>query len=37
MLRTMFAIGIAGLIFAGGSATTQATPILPLPPLRSIT
>jgi hypothetical protein len=31
MLRTLFAIGIAGLIFAGGSATTQAAPILPLP------
>jgi hypothetical protein len=31
MLRTVFAIGIAGLIFVGGSGTTQATPILPLP------
>ena len=31
MLRTVFAIGIAGLIFAGGSGTTQAAPILPLP------
>jgi hypothetical protein len=31
MLRTMFAIGIAGLIFACGSATTHAAPILPLP------
>jgi hypothetical protein len=31
MLRTMFAIGIAGLIFAGGSGTTQAAPVLPLP------
>ena len=31
MLRTVFAIGIAGLIFAGGSVTTQAAPILPLP------
>src|SRR5262252_893292 len=31
MLRTMFAIGIAGLIFAGGPVTTQAAPILPLP------
>src|SRR5215472_16190292 len=31
MLRTMFAIGIAGLIFAGGSVTTQAAPILPMP------
>ena len=28
---TVFAIGIAGLIFAGGSGTTQAAPILPLP------
>ena len=26
MLRTVFAIGIAGLIFAGGSGTTQAAP-----------
>ena len=31
MLRTVFAIGIAGLIFAGGSGTTQAAPILPVP------
>jgi hypothetical protein len=31
MLRTVFAIGIAGLILAGGSGTTQAAPILPLP------
>jgi hypothetical protein len=31
MLRTIFAIGIAGLIFAGGSITSQAAPILPLP------
>ena len=31
MLRTILAIGIAGLIFAGGSGTTQAAPILPLP------
>lgn len=31
MLRTVLAIGIAGLIFAGGSGTTQAAPILPLP------
>src|SRR5215471_1750979 len=31
MLRTLFAIGIAGLIFAGGSATIQAAPISPLP------
>ena len=30
MLRTVFAIGIAGLIFAGGSGTIQAAPILPL-------
>ena len=31
MLRTLFAIGIAGLIFASGSATTQAAPMSPLP------
>jgi hypothetical protein len=31
MLRTVFAIGIAGLIIAGGSGITQAAPILPLP------
>jgi len=31
MLRTMFAIAVAALIFTGGSATTQAAPILPLP------
>jgi hypothetical protein len=31
MLRTVFAIGIVGLIFAGRSGTTQAAPILPLP------
>jgi hypothetical protein len=31
MLRTVFAIAVAGLIFAGGSGTTQAAPILPLP------
>jgi hypothetical protein len=31
MLRTLFAIGIAGLVFAGGSGITQAAPILPLP------
>jgi hypothetical protein len=31
MLRTVFAIGIAGLIFAGAPATAQAAPILPLP------
>ena len=31
MLRTILAIGIAGLIFAGGTGTTQAAPILPLP------
>jgi len=30
MLRTLFAVGIAGLVFAGGSGTTQAAPILPL-------
>ena len=31
MLRTAFAFAIAGLIFAGGSATVRAAPILPLP------
>jgi hypothetical protein len=31
MLRTAFAIGIAGLILTGGSGTTQAAPIFPLP------
>src|SRR6516164_10163777 len=31
MLRVLFAAGIAGLVFAGGSGTTQAAPILPLP------
>src|SRR5262249_27703021 len=31
MLRILFAIGIAGLVFAGDSGTTQAAPILPLP------
>jgi len=31
MLRTVFAIGIAGLVFTGGSGTAQAAPILPLP------
>src|SRR4029079_12722855 len=31
MLRILFAIGIAGLVFAGGSGTTQAAPIAPLP------
>ena len=31
MLRIIFAIGVAGLVFAGGSRTTQAAPILPLP------
>ena len=31
MLRIVFAIGVAGLVFAGGSRTTQAAPILPLP------
>jgi hypothetical protein len=30
MLRLLFAIGIAGLVFAGSSGTTQAAPILPL-------
>jgi len=30
MWRVLFAVGIAGLVFAGGSATTQAAPILPL-------
>jgi hypothetical protein len=39
MLRTVFAIGIAGLIFAGGSGTTQAARscrFLRLPPPASI-
>src|SRR5262249_60861740 len=31
MLRILFAVGIASLVFAGGSGTTQAAPILPLP------
>ena len=31
MLRTVFAIGIAGLIFAGGSGIAHAAPILPVP------
>ena len=31
MLRTVFAIGVAGLVFAGGTGTIQAAPILPLP------
>ena len=31
MLRILFAVGIAGLVFAGGSGTTQAAPIHPLP------
>jgi hypothetical protein len=31
MLRILFAVGIAGLVFSGGSGTTQAAPILPLP------
>jgi hypothetical protein len=31
MLRLLFAVGIAGLVFAGGSGITQAAPILPLP------
>src|SRR3974390_360097 len=31
MLRILFAVAIAGLVFAGGSGTTQAAPILPLP------
>src|SRR5262245_56833949 len=31
MLRILFAVGIAALVFAGGSGTTQAAPILPLP------
>ena len=30
MLRILFAVGIAGLVFAGGSGTIQAAPILPL-------
>ena len=31
MLRVLFAVAIAGLVFAGVSGTTQAAPILPLP------
>ena len=30
MLRILFAVGIAGLVFAGGSGTTQGAPMLPL-------
>jgi hypothetical protein len=32
MLRTVFAIAVAGLIFAALSGTAQAAPIAPLPP-----
>jgi len=32
MLRTVFAIAVAGLIFAAVSGTAQAAPIAPLPP-----
>ena len=31
MLRIVFAVGISGLVFAGGAGTAQAAPILPLP------
>src|SRR5262249_20711206 len=31
MLRILFALGIAALVYTGGSGTTQAAPILPLP------
>jgi hypothetical protein len=31
MLRTLVAIGIVGLIFAGSAGPAQAAPILPLP------
>src|SRR6476660_3014249 len=31
MLRTTFAIAVAGLIFVATSATTQAAPVAPLP------
>jgi hypothetical protein len=31
MLRLLFAVAIGGLVFAGGSGTTQAAPISPLP------
>jgi len=31
MLRILFAAGIAGLVFAGGSGIAQSAPILPLP------
>lgn len=32
MLRTVFAVAVAGLIFAAVSGTAQAAPIAPLPP-----
>lgn len=32
MLRTVFAIAVAGLIFTAVSGTAQAAPIAPLPP-----
>ena len=32
MLRTVFAIAVAGLIFAAVSGPAQAAPIAPLPP-----
>jgi hypothetical protein len=31
MLRTMFALAVAGLLFAAVSGTSQAAPIAPLP------
>jgi hypothetical protein len=31
MIRTMFAMAVAGLIFAAVSGTSQAAPIAPLP------
>ena len=31
MLRTMFAMAVAGLLFAAVSGTSQAAPIAPLP------
>lgn len=32
MLRTLFAVAIAGLVFAAVSGTAHAAPIAPLPP-----
>jgi hypothetical protein len=31
MLRTLFALAVAGLLFAGISGTAQAAPMAPLP------